>query len=255
MKKILSVLCILLLCLSAGAQKKTTSSSKAATSSSQSSGGSRSSSRTPALGHHKGQIGINADLGYYYEQMNRTTTGGGQTNTVIIKDPRGVGIDFFIGAGATYFLSKNWAVGGSLGFNSNTTFQGTDANGDDLHQVISLFAITPAVSYYVPIANWLQYAPQFYFGVGFGSNKVEQQINPYTVQTGSANMIQVGLDFVRFEILASKKLSLIVNLGGMYADFRTTKTGGNAGTVTTTNTTINLAPFGNMSVGVRYYVK
>ena len=87
MKKILSVLCILLLCLSAGAQKKTTSSSKAASSSSsQSSGGSRSS-RTPALGHHKGQIGINADLGYYYEQMNRTTTGGGQTNTVIIKDP------------------------------------------------------------------------------------------------------------------------------------------------------------------------
>jgi hypothetical protein len=68
-------------------------------------------------------------------------------------------------------------------------------------------------------------------------------------------MIQVGLDFVRFEILASKKLSLIVNLGGMYADFRTTKAGGNAGTVTTTNTIINLAPFGNMSVGVRYYVK
>lgn len=255
MKKILSVLCILALCLTAGAQKKTTSSASAASSSSSSSSGSRSSSsRTPALGHHKGQMAITADLGYYYEQSTVTRTGGGQTTTVVTKDPRGVGIDFFIGGGFSYFINKNFEVGGSLGFNSNTTFIGVDGNGDDLHQVVSLFTITPAVSYHVPIANWLQYAPEAYVGVGFGSNKVEQTINPYTTQTGSANMVQVGLNFVRFEILASKKLSLMLNLGGMYFDARTTQAGGNAGTTTRTNTTVDLSPFGNLTVGLRYYL-
>ena len=71
---------------------------------------------------------------------------------------------------------------------------------------------------------------------------------PYLRPSVDEDILVPAADFAAYD-------SLLVELGGMYADFRTTKTGGNAGTVTTTNTTINLAPFGNMSVGVRYYVK
>ena len=255
MKKLLSLVCILAIGLTAEAAPKKASSASSASSSSQSSysaSASKTQKNAPKA-NRTGQFGITADLGYFSRTQIVTRTAGGQTTTTTTVDPFAEGIQFNISAGVTYFVLDRLEVGLSLGYNSNKTYLGQDINNDDCYQTVSTFDIIPSVGYHIPLCSWLDFVPSFYTSIGFGSNKQEQQINPYTVQTGSASVIQVGLDIVNFEIRPNKNLGLMLNVGGLYYTSRTVNLAGANNQNKRTLNTFNLSLFGNAGIGVRYY--
>lgn len=257
MKKIISVLCILAVCFSAEAQKKTTSSTSAAksTSSGVSSGSSSSARPKASVGHKAGSLAITADMSFFSETLTTTQTGGGQTINTITKDPFGNGTIFGIGAGVRYFINKNIEVGGDIGYQTVTTILGQDVNGDDLHQVVSLFSLTPSVGFHIPICHWLDYVPEAFILAAFGNNMQEQQINPLTTVTGSASEFEIGVNPVRFEILCSKSVSLILSTGRISYDVQTRNLGGQNNQNTRKLATVSMNLFANPTVGVRYYIK
>ena len=255
MKKILSIVCILMLCLPAVAQKKSSSksSSKSSVAASSYSGGSARKASSSLEPHHRNQVGITADIGYWGQVGIVTRDVAGQTQTTTTVDPNGQGIDFSFSVGANWFAIKNLEIGLSLGYASTKWYMGVDANNDDLYRVQSLFNFTPQVAYHIPLCGWLDYVPAFYTSFGFGSRKTEQNINPYQTLTQRSTRIIVGLDIVNFEIRPNKNMGLMLNVGGLYYNTSIQVGGGaNNRNIAITNTT-SLSLFGNASIGFRYY--
>lgn len=255
MKKVLSLLCILMLCLPAVAQKKSSSksSSKSSVATSSYSGGSSRKASSGLEPHHRNQVGITADIGYWGQVGIVTQNNGGGTQTTTTVDPNGQGTDFSFSVGANWFAIKNLEIGLSLGYASTKWYLGPDANNDDTYRVQSLFTFIPQIAYHIPLCSWLDYVPAFYTSFGFGKRVTEQNINPYQTLTQSSSRIIVGLDIVNFEIRPNKNMGLMLNVGGFYYDTQIQRGGGaNNQNVNIMNTTM-LSLFGNASIGFRYY--
>ena len=257
MKKVLSIICILMLCLPAVAQKKSSSksSSKSSVAASSYSGGSARKSSSSLEPHHRNQVGITADIGYWGQVGIVTTDTGAGIQTTTTVDPNQQGIDFSFSAGAVWFAIKNLEVGLSLGYASTKWNNGVDAQGNDLFRINSLFSFVPNVAYHLPLCGWLDYVPRFFTSVGFGRNLVERNKNPYQTITQSATLIVVGLDLVNFEIRPKKNMGLMMNVGGFYytSQINVGPTRFDPNQISDITNTTRLSLFNNASIGFRYY--
>lgn len=253
MKKILSILCVLTLCLSANAAGKKVSSSSSASSSSSSSysSSSKSSSKSASVGHKAGQFGITANLGFSGGSNIVTqpdpTTGGLVTQTTPARTST-----FLISAGVTYFVMDKLEIGLDLGYNNTRIFNAIDpVTGGNMFTNNGDFFISPYVGYHIPICNWLHYVPQFGLGLDFGSSTRDLSLNPKQQTTTSSTAFTVGLGVANFEILASEHFSFTLNLGGF--NFTTTKSEDKVNNITQVQNTFGLTLFQQVNVGVRYY--
>ncbi len=218
MKKVLSVLCILMLCLTASAQKKSSgkSSGKKATTTA-TTGGSSVSRASSAISHKKGSFALTADFGYTGGSQSWSWQAGNGMNT--LTQPNNTTISFMVGA--DYFVLDNLEVGLGLGYANQRSRArpNVDAFGNALYQNIGLFTIAPNVGYHFPLCSWLHYVPKLEFSIGFGSNTTDIAVQPQQLkQTGTSNQFTINLALVNFEILVNKNVSLTLNLGGFSYD-------------------------------------
>lgn len=250
MKKVLSILCIMMLCLPAVAQKKTASkSSKKSTTTATYSGGS--SSRAASVGHHKGQFGITANVGFSGGNTINVAPDPATGQPVSTTTPLGTST-FDILVGVNYFVLDKLEIGAGIGYSNTKTFLGQDANNQDRYRNNGLFQIAPYVGYHIPICSWLHYVPQLELSLGFGSQVTDITINPKTQQTGSSTRIALDLALINFEILASKHFSLTLNVGGFsFVHTKMENVNGINTSRTSNNFAMNLVNGG--FVGFRYY--
>ena len=248
MKKILSIVCILMLCLPAVAQKKSSSksSSKKAQSTATYSGSKSSSS---SVGHRAGQWGITADVGVNTGNTVTTIPAGAGTQTT---DRPNNTTSWSFSVGGTYFVLKDLEVNLGLGYSNTRTFQGLDTdNVTRLYQNVGFFNITPSVGYHVRLCDWLHYVPKLEFGIGFGSVVTDVTFIPNTTrQTGTSNSFYVDLALLNFELLANRHFSLTLDIGGLNYFTQTIAPAPNTKQVTNT---FNVSLLNGAIVGFRYY--
>ena len=251
MKKILSIVCILMLCLPAVAQKKSSSksSSKSSVATSSYSGGSRASS---AAIKQKGKLGITADFGFQTgNTINTAPDGAGGINTTITPDRT---LSFLAGAGVSYFVLERLEIGGTVGYSLTRTWLGLDTdNATNLYRRVGRFEIAPYVGFHIPICNWCHYVPKATFGFGIGSVVTDVQLVPtVTRNTGTSTRVYTDLAVLNFEFLLSNKVSITLDLGGIAYTSVTNTPAPN--TKITTNT-FAATFFNRNQFGVRYYFK
>ncbi len=250
MKKVLSLLCILMLCLPAVAQKKTASksSAKKSTTTATYSGGSSRSSSTSIK--QKGKFGITADINV--NTGNTLTIGPDGTGGTVTTDTPNRVTSWGFNLGAVYFVTEKLELGLGLGYNNQRTFLGLDTDGaTKLYQNIGFFNITPAIGYHIPLCNWLHYVPKLELGFGFGSVVTDLTFIPQTTrQTGSSFQFYADLSLLNFEVLAHKHFSLTLDVGGLTFVTQTLKPAPN--TSRTTNS-FNMNLLNGALVGFRYY--
>lgn len=249
MKKVLSILCIMMLCLPAVAQKKTASKSskKSTTTATYSGGSSRSASTTIK---QKGKFGITADISV--NTGNTVQIGpdgaGGTVSTDTPNPQTSWGFDL----GAVYFVTEKLEVNMGLGYSNVRNYQGLDTDrATKLYQNVGFFNIAPAVGYHIPLCNWLHYVPKLELGFGFGSVVTDVTFIPQTTrQTGSSFQFYADLSLLNFEVLANKHFSLTLDVGGLTYITQTLKPAPN--TSQTTNL-FNMSLLNGALVGFRYY--
>ncbi|MBP5538834.1 MAG: hypothetical protein J6X69_03220 [Bacteroidales bacterium] len=248
MKKVLSIVCILMLCLPAVAQKKSSSKSSSKSSVATSSySGSRASS---APIKQKGKIGITADLGFQTgSTINTGPDGAGGINTTITPDRT---MTFNAGAGVSYFVLERLEIGGTVGYSLSRTWLGLDTDGTtNLYRRVGRFEIAPYVGFHIPICSWCHYVPKVTLGFGIGSIITDLQLVPtITRNTGTSTRVYTDLAALNFEFLVSKKVSLTLDLGGIAYTSVTNTPAPN--TKITTNT-FAATFFNRNQFGVRYY--
>ena len=256
MKKILSIVCILMLCLPAVAQKKSSSksSSKSSVATSSYSGGSRASS----VSHQRGSFAIFGNIGYSGGSVVDAWQVGANQNIRTNYNPTTVSFD----AGVSFYVADRFEVGGSLGYMLQKTFL-RRFNGKDLFQRVGLFTISPSVGYHIPICSWFHYVPKATFTIGFGSNVNE--ITDQLIQRGGSLGIEVDLAAANFEILIHKHFSLTLELGGFsYTSLRLNNQPNPDGDVdaqgniilgTRTTNRFNFDLLNRGLIGFRYYFK
>ena len=257
MKKVLSIICILMLCLPAVAQKKSSSksSSKSSVAASSYSGGS---SRASSVSHQRGSFAIFGNIGYSGGSRVDAWRTGANENLRTRFDPTTVSFD----AGVSFYVADRLEVGGSLGYMLQKTWLNR-MNGKDLFQRVGLFNISPSIGYHIPICSWFHYVPKATFTIGFGSNINE--ITDQLIQRGSSLGIDIDLAAANFEILIHKHFSLTLELGGFsYTSLRLNNQPNPDGVVdaqgniilgTRTTNTFNFNLLNRGLIGFRYYFK
>ena len=253
MKKILSLLCVLTLCLSASAAGKKVSSS-AASPSSAASGSSKAkssyASSSKDLGNKKGKWAITADLGF--SGGSNITTQPDATGTMVTTTTPANTSSFNIAVGGTYFILDELEVGLNMGYNNTKNFLRVDpVTGGNMFQSIGAFTVSPYVGYHVRICNWLHYVPQFSLGLAVGSGTRDLSLNPKQQAKADSFSFITAIEVANFEILASEHFSLTLGLGGF--NFTTNKTEDKVNNITQVQNTFALTLFRQANVGVRYY--
>lgn len=115
-----------------------------------------------------------------------------------------------------YYISDKVAVGSAIGFSYAKDKE------DGIETKTSIFQIQPTVRYKQPISSAFSYAPEFYFGLGFGSVKAKSVSNFYSTQDVSCDltMYSVGLKIVRFEYQIVPQINVSFSCGTLGYQYR-----------------------------------
>lgn len=117
-------------------------------------------------------------------------------------------LDFSIRPSVHYFLTDEFAIGGSLGYNFNKVL----ANPiDELHNKTGIFSISPSLIYNMKISEKFSYTPELFVDLGFASYKYELKEN--TNKKFSGFSYGIGLELMKFEFMPTSKIGLTFSCG------------------------------------------
>lgn len=117
-------------------------------------------------------------------------------------------LDFSIRPSVHYFLTDEFAIGGSIGYNFNKELIDTK---EDLYDKTGVFSIRPSLIYNMKIGEKFSYMPEFFIDLGFASYKHE--VNENTTSKYSGFAYSVGLELLKFEFMPTSKIGLTFSCG------------------------------------------
>ncbi len=118
-----------------------------------------------------------------------------------------------------WFVSDNFVLGTSIGYNSSKTFAGYGENGyttTEKYIKSNAFVFEPSAYYYIKICNKLYYTPQLSIAFSSGKNHLHTY-DPYLSNSdeeiGKLSGFGIGLHLAKFEYRATDKIGVGVGLG------------------------------------------
>ncbi|MGI6218659.1 MAG: outer membrane beta-barrel protein [Bacteroidaceae bacterium] len=139
-----------------------------------------------------------------------------------ISEETGKTFGFSILPSLMYYVTDNIAVGGHIGFSYDKDDHASLSGLGDADRKTSIFEVAPTVRYKKELGAGFSWAPEFYIGFSFGSDKYEAADGDGEVK-GDLFGMNVGIHFARFEYAVADKWVLSANFGNLGYEYGKTK--------------------------------
>ncbi len=187
-------------------------------------------------------------------------SGGSSTSAVTVADQttttdRPGTFSFGIAPSFGYFVMDNLEVNLSLDYSLNRSYLQTDNNQNRLFSRTNMFVIRPGASYYLRLADKFYYKPGLSFGIGFGNESEDVDVN--TVDKTGRTTVDLTLELLAFEFQPCEHLGITLSAGDLSYNFVKRKHSETAANVTTTTVrkqnTVGLGLNLGAAIGFKYY--